>query len=134
MDLMGPLEALRQRFERVQQDLSLPETVANPALLQQLSREHSRLSPIMDKYQRYKKDLREKHDLELLASGSDPDLQRMAADDLPKLIGEIADLEKDLQVALIPKDPNEDRNVILEIRAGAGGDEAGLFAADLLRM
>jgi len=134
MDLNGPLEAMRQRFEHVQHELSLPETVANPLQMQQLSREHSRLVPIMEKARRYQKYLREKRDLATLAQSEDPDFQKMAADDLLKVDAEIMDLEKELQVALIPKDPNEDRNIILEIRAGAGGDEAGLFAADLLRM
>ncbi len=134
MDLTVPLEALKQRFERVQQDLSLPETVASPALMQQLSREHARLTPIIEKSRRYQKCLREKMDLATLAQASDPDLHKMAAEELIKIDAELSDLEKELQVAILPKDPNEDRNIILEIRAGAGGDEAGLFAADLLRM
>jgi peptide chain release factor 1 len=134
MDLMGPLKALRQRFERVQHDLSQPETVANPAQLLQLSREHSRLTPIIEKFKRYQQALREKEDLYNLAQSADPDMQKLAQEDLSKVEAEIASLHDQLQVDILPKDPNEDRNIILEIRAGAGGDEAGLFAADLLRM
>ncbi len=134
IDLIGPLKALAQRFERVEHELALPETTAKPAQWQQLSREHARLIPIITKYKRYRKCLAEKHDLLTLTQSSDPDLQKLAAEDLPKLESEIASLEKELHVAILPKDPNEDRNIILEIRAGAGGDEAGLFAADLLRM
>ncbi len=134
MDLIGPLDALRQRFERVQNDLSLPETAANSSLMLQLSREHARLVPIIEKSKRYQKCLREKHDLEPLLQAPDADLQKMAAEDLVKLDAELAVFQKELEVALLPKDPNEDRNIILEIRAGAGGDEAGLFASDLLRM
>jgi peptide chain release factor 1 len=134
MDLIGPLEALRRRFERVEQDLALPENTGNPVQLQELSREHARLLPVIEKFSRYRKCLREKKDLEALAQSTDPDLQKLAAEDRPKLDSEIASLERELQLGIMPKDPNEDRNIILEIRAGAGGDEAGLFAADLLRM
>src|ERR1019366_8831002 len=134
MDLIGPLEALRHRFERVQHDLSRRETVANPMLLQQLSREHSRLVPIMAKFKRYQSRIRESRDLITLAQASDPEMQKMAQEELAKVTSEIDALAKELQLDVLPKDPNEDRNIILEIRAGAGGDEAGLFAADLLRM
>ena len=134
MDLMGPLKAIRERYERVQHDLSLPETVANPAQLQQLSREHSRLLPTIEKFKRYQQILREKHDLTHLALSPDADMQKLVQEDLAKVEAEMQSLETQLQVEILPKDPNEDRNIILEIRAGAGGDEAGLFAADLLRM
>jgi peptide chain release factor 1 len=134
MDLKRPLEALRERYERVTRDLSLPETVSNPTLFQQLSREHSRLFPTLEKYRRYQHVVREKHDLTQLALSADAEMQALAQDDLAKVDAEILALEKQLQVEILPKDPNEDRNIILEIRAGAGGDEAGLFAADLLRM
>jgi peptide chain release factor 1 len=134
MDLIGPLEALRHRFERVQHDLSLPETVGNPMQLRQLSREHSRLVPIMAKFKRYQSRTRESRDLATLAQANDPEMQKMAQEELAKVTSEIESLAKELQLDVLPKDPNEDRNIILEIRAGAGGDEAGLFAADLLRM
>jgi peptide chain release factor 1 len=134
MDLTVPLEALRTRFERVQHDLSLPETAANPAQLQQLSREHSRLVPIVEKFKRYRKCLSERTDLSALSQASDPDMRKLAIEDLPRIEADIARLENELQFDILPKDPNEDRNIILEIRAGAGGDEAGLFASDLLRM
>ena len=131
---MGPLKALRERYERVQHELSLPETVSNPAQLQRLSREHARLLPTIEKFKRYQQVLREKHDLTHLALSPDIDMQKLVQEDLTKVEAEIQSLEKQLQVDILPKDPNEDRNIILEIRAGAGGDEAGLFAADLLRM
>src|ERR1700687_861067 len=134
MDLIIPLEALRERFDRVEHDLALPQASANPPQILQLSREHARLVPIMGKAQRYRNCLRERKDLYNLTQSTDADLQKLAAEDLPRLDSEIASLEQELQLAILPKDPNEDRNIILEIRAGAGGDEAGLFAADLLRM
>jgi peptide chain release factor 1 len=134
MDLIGPLQSLKTRFLRLEADLSLPETAASPARLQELSREHSRLSPIMAQFARYQKCLSEKAELSALGQSADPDMQHLVTEELPKLTREIETLEKDLQLALLPKDPNEERNIILEIRAGAGGDEAGLFASDLLRM
>lgn len=134
MDLIGPLQSLKLRLERVQQTLSQPETVANPQLRQQLSREHARLVPVVQKFQQYQRGLKEKNDLTALAQSPDPEMQKLATEDLAKLDVELAALHQELQLAILPKDPNEDRNIILEIRAGAGGDEAGLFAADLLRM
>src|SRR6266700_3900927 len=134
IDLIGPLETMQRRFEGVEQELALPETMADTQRLQQLSREHSRLSPLIEKFKRYREFLDERKDLLSLSQSSDPEMQKLAVEDLPKLDQHIAALEKELELAILPKDPNEDRNVILEIRAGAGGDEAGLFAADLLRM
>jgi peptide chain release factor 1 len=134
MDLMGPLKALRERYEHVQRDLGLPEIVANPVQLLQLSREHARLLPTIEKFKRYQQVMREKHDLTHLAQSPDADMLKLVQEDLAKVEAEIQSLEKQLQVEILPKDPNEDRNIILEIRAGAGGDEAGLFASDLLRM
>jgi peptide chain release factor 1 len=134
IDLIVPLEAMQRHLESVEVELALPETTANPARLQQLSREHARLGPIIDKFKRYRGCLDERKDLLHLSQSSDPEMQKLAVEDLPKLDHEIAALEHELELAILPKDPNEDRNVILEIRAGAGGDEAGLFAADLLRM
>jgi peptide chain release factor 1 len=134
MDLIGALEAIRQRLERVQHELSQPETLANPAQFQQLSREHSRLVPLVEKFALYKRILREKKDLDALVQGTDADLKALAAEDMSRIERLVTALEKELQVAILPRDPNEDRNIILEIRAGAGGDEAGLFAAELLRM
>ncbi len=134
MDLNGPLEALRQRFERVQHDLSLHETVANPISLQQLSRERARLAPLVQKYHLYKKLLRERADVQGLIQNPDQEIRNLADKELFQINAGIAVLEQELKLGLLPRDPNEDRNIILEIRAGAGGDEAGLFAADLLRM
>ena len=110
MDLTGPLQSMQQRFERVQHDLSLPETAANPPLLQQLSREHARLAPVIQKFHRYKKCLSEREDLGALLQSGDGELRRLAADDMASLTAEIEMLEKDLQIAVLPKDPNEDRN------------------------
>lgn len=134
MDITPHLETLRQRFERLQDELNDPATVGDGQRLQKLSREHARMQPVIHDYERFKKLSKEKADLEHLLAGSDADMAAMAREELPHLTGELRTLEDRLRIALLPKDPNADRNVILEIRAGAGGDEAGLFAAELLRV
>jgi peptide chain release factor 1 len=134
MDITPHLETLRQRFERLQDELNDPSAMGDSQRLQQLGREHSRMQPVVADYARYKRLRQESVDLEHLVTGADADMSAMAREELPPLQAEIHTLEDRLRIALLPKDPNIDRNVILEIRAGAGGDEAGLFAAELLRM
>ena len=134
IDLIGPLEALKRRLERVEEQLSAPETAANRTRLEHLSREHARLGPIIAKFKRFRKGAEERKELQHLSESSEAEIRKLAAEDLAKLESEMATLEHELQLAILPKDRNEDRNVILEIRAGTGGDEAGLFAAGLLRM
>jgi peptide chain release factor 1 len=134
MDIRPHLESLRQRFDRLLADLSSPEASANPSRLQQLQREHARLAPVISDYETFQQLIKEREELRALASGDDADLRQMAQDDLTRVSSTAATLEDKLRLALLPRDPNDDRNIILEIRAGAGGDEAGLFAADLLRM
>jgi len=133
-DLKPHLDAMRQRFEQLVSDLSAPDIASNPARFQQLRREHARLAPVIEKYRIYEGLLKEKQDLTHLSQSSDADMRQLAMADLPAIDTRIAEFEQDLRLALLPRDPNEDRNIIIEIRAGAGGDEAGLFASDLLRM
>jgi len=134
MDIRPPLENMRQRFERLVDELSAPEAAASPQRYQQLRREHARLSPVIEAYGAYRRLLQERRDLQSLAENPEPGLREMAVHDLSRIEGELAVLEQRLRISLLPPDPNEERNILLEIRAGAGGDEAGLFAADLLRM
>ncbi len=134
MNLIPHLDKLSQRFEHVLSDLSTPEAAADPARFQQLHREQARLAPVIEKYRLYRKLLKEQHDLESLSRAPEADIRSMAQEDLTALTKRIQNLEADLHLALVPPDPNEDRNILLEIRAGAGGDEAGLFASELLRM
>ena len=134
MDIAPHLETLKQRFERLIDEMSDSATAGNSSRMQQLSREHARLIPVMADYERFKSLRKEATDLEHLTEGSDAEMASMAHDELPKVRASITALENRLRLALLPKDPNEDRNIIIEIRAGAGGDEAGLFAGELLRM
>src|SRR5690242_15859182 len=98
MDLITPLENMRTRYQRVEADLSAPETSANPALLQQLSREHARLAPIVQKFQRYRKELEERAELNRWSQSTDTELQRLAAEELPRITQELASLEAELQL------------------------------------
>jgi peptide chain release factor 1 len=134
MDIAPHLQTLLQRFERLQDEMNEPDTVRDGERSQKLSREYARLRPVMADYERFKVLRKERTDLEHLIAGSDADMAAMAHEELPKVTTELQTLEDHLRIALLPKDPNIDRNVILEIRAGAGGDEAGLFAAELLRV
>ncbi len=134
MDLLKHLENLQTHFDGLLISLSAPDVAANPQRFQDLRREHSRLAPIIDQYKTYQRLLQEEKDLLHLQSGSDAEMKKLAEEELPSLRQKLQDLEKQLQLSLLPRDPNEDRNILLEIRAGTGGDEAAIFAADLLRM
>jgi peptide chain release factor 1 len=134
MDLKPHLEVLRQRLDRIEADLSRPGSAADAGNFQRLKREHARIAPVIEKYNSYSALLKEKADLKHLTEGSDAAMKQMAYEELPAVEQKIAGLEQDLRLALLPVDPNADRDILLEIRAGAGGDEASLFASELLRM
>jgi peptide chain release factor 1 len=123
------------RAEEVARQLADPATARDPAQLKLLGREHARLAPIVRIAQRLAR-LRDDHAQasELVDTSDDPDLRELAEVDLERLPEEINQLQTELDALLVPRDPLEDRDAILEIRAGTGGDEAGLFAGELLRM
>lgn len=126
------LEAVTRREAELSQLLCDPETHANPRKLQQLNRERAHLLPIVEAFGRYKSLQKQiQDDREAL---SDPELGPLAAEELPELEAKVANLERDILILLLPTDPNDDKNVVLEIRAGTGGEEAALFANDLYRM
>jgi peptide chain release factor 1 len=130
--LRTKLEAIRERFEELGDMLCAPEINADKGKFLALSREHADLRPVAEAFSRYADvERRVGQARELLA---DPDMRELAEADLPQLQAEIGDLELELQRLLLPRDPNDSKNVILEIRAGTGGEEAALFAADLWRM
>jgi peptide chain release factor 1 len=128
---------LRQALQRaadVERLLSDPAVARDPAQLQGLGREHARLAPIGRLAERLARLERELEQARELANEADPELVALAQADLARLPDEIAALTADLQELLVPRDPHDDRDAIMEIRAGTGGDEAALFAADLYRM
>lgn len=115
--------------------LSEPDTASDTALMQKLMKEQAELQPVTETYRAYKQTLETITDsLEMLETERDEDMREMLKEELADARKRRTDLEQQLQVLLLPRDPNDDKNVILEIRAGAGGDEAALFAAEIWRM
>jgi peptide chain release factor 1 len=123
-----------QRAEEVERLLADPAVARNPAQLQSLGREHSRLAPVVRLADRLPRLERELEQARELANEADPELVALARADLARLPEEIAAISDELHTLLVPRDPHDDRDAIVEIRAGTGGDEAALFAADLYRM
>lgn len=133
--LMARLSLLEMRYEEVSRSLGEPEVLRDPQRYMGFAREHGRLEEIVKLYRRYKKVIEEIEGCEgLIADEPDPALQALAREDLDRLEKERSELAFELKRALLPEDPNDRKPVIIEIRAGTGGEEAALFAADLFRM
>jgi peptide chain release factor 1 len=128
------LEDVVDRFREVEGLLSDPAVISDQKRYRGLTKEHADLSGIVSVYTRYKQVCSDVDGNRELLHDSDPEMKELAKAELPELEAQKADLEEELKVLLLPKDPNDDKNIILEIRAGTGGDEAALFAADLFRM
>lgn len=129
------LDALGDRFEEVGALLSTPEIISDQNRFRELSREYSEIEPVVKSFEQYR---RVAEDIEtakqMLAEETDPDLKDMAREELDGSEETLNALELELQKLLLPKDPNDGKNVFLEVRAGTGGDEAAIFAGDLFRM
>ena len=128
------LEEVAQRFHDLESEMADPATALNPTKLQALAKEHSSLQgkmALLNSYRSASDELQQARDV--LEIADDDDMRNLAQSEMLELRERIADLEEQAKRALLPRDPNDERNVIVEIRAGAGGDEAGLWAADLLR-
>ncbi len=128
------LEALIERFEEVQALLSDPETIANQDKFRALSREFKQLEEVTSAFNAYKAAEDDFAAAELMLKDEDPDMREMAQEEYKEAKKAIEELADQLQILLLPKDPNDDNNCFVEIRAGAGGDEAAIFAGDLFRM
>ncbi len=132
MSLDDRLEALEQRLGEIENEWSRPEVAADPDMRRELGREQASIEPVVNVYRRLKvvrAQLAAAHDAE-----SDPELRELAHDEIDTAEREETGLVEQIRVLLLPRDPNDDKNVIVEIRAGAGGEEAALFAAQLFRM
>ena len=130
--MFDKIEELERRYQELEALLSDPTVISNQPEFRKFSREHSDLSALVAAYRRWRRVVEEiEENREMLA---DPDMKEMAEEELKGLDAEKEQLEADIQLLLLPKDPNDDKGVILEIRAGTGGDESALFAADLARM
>ncbi len=128
------LGIIEERYEGLLKRLSDPEVIRDTALYMRLSKERSDLKPIVEGFREYKKLLHDVREAEDLLRSGDPELRKLAEEEIETLRKRLPALEKELRIMLLPRDPRDDRNVILEIRAGTGGEEAALFAADLFGM
>ena len=128
------LEKLARRFAEIDELLATPEVTSDPDRLSKLAKERADLEPVVAAFRQLRATQDELADAKTLASDADEDLAAMAREEIPRLTERVAELEDQLKTTLLPKDPNDDKNAIVEVRAGTGGDEAGLFAADLFRM
>lgn len=133
--MLDKLKALEERFEFISEKISDPEVIADHDTWRDYCKEHSDLSPIIDEYRIYEKALSTiSDDKEMLETNEDKELEEMLKEELAEAEKKAAESEEKLKILLIPKDPNDEKNVIMEIRGGTGGEEAALFAADLMRM
>ena len=130
------LSAVENRYEQIGVELTRPEVASDNATFTRLMKEHSELTPIVEKYREYCSAVRaEKEALEMLeAGGLDKDFKELVEEELADAKEKIATSSDELKILLLPKDPNDEKNVIVEIRGGAGGEEAALFAGSLFRM
>ncbi len=133
--MLHKLEQVENRFEELNRKLSDPAVVGDPKQLRDLGKEHREISKVVEAYRELKR-LRAERDgnREILGNESDAELVQMAKDELATLEPRVTALEEQLKILLLPRDPADDKNVILEIRSGTGGDEAALFAGELFRM
>lgn len=133
--MLNKLASLEERYEELSNLIGDPEVIADLPLWQQYVKSHSELTGVVNVYREYMKVTREIQEAKaLLAEDADADMREMAQLELEELAPKKDELEQRLKLLLLPKDPNDDKNVIVEVRAGTGGEEAGLFAADLFRM
>ena len=129
------LDQIEARYDELTQALASPEVINDSAKYQKTAKAHSDITPVVEKYREYKELKRGIADSRaMLAEEKDPEMRAYAQEELDKLEAHVGAVEEELKVLLLPKDPNDEKDVILEIRAGTGGDEATLFAAELFRM
>ena len=132
--MFDKLEAVEKRYEELDRQLSDPQIIARRAEFQKLSKEHSDIGQLVTAYRAYKRVSGDLDANKELLDEKDPELKAMAREEAARLTAERDQLGERMRFLLLPKDPNDDKNIVLEIRGGAGGEEAALFAADLFRM
>ncbi|MEM8525166.1 MAG: peptide chain release factor 1 [Bacteroidota bacterium] len=133
-DMLAQLEAMRDRFSLLEEQLADPEVVSDMDRYTKVSKEYKKLQEFVEAYHEYKDVLDNEASSEEMLTDDDPDMREMASLELEDLKEQRAELEEKIKVMLIPKDPEDERDVIFEIRSGAGGDEASIFAGDLYKM
>ncbi|MDO4772944.1 MAG: peptide chain release factor 1 [Bacillota bacterium] len=133
--MISKLAKLEEKFNELEQKVSDPEIIANQPLWQKHIKEHAELKPIIDAYREYRNEASGVEEAkEVIETTDDAEFKEVAKMQLSDSQARMEELKNELKILLLPKDPNDERNVIVEIRAGAGGDEAGLFAAELQRL
>ncbi len=132
--MLEKLQDVERRFDRLTAELSSPETLADAVKFRKVAKERSDLEKLVETFRTYRQVKGDEEELDAWLSGNDPEAREMARQELPVLKERRQALEKALHLLLLPRDPNDDKDVILEVRAGAGGDEAGLFAEEVLQM
>ncbi len=130
------LSFIEKQYEELAQRISDPEVIADQDTWRKLCKEHSDMTPIVEKYREYKANKETIEDAKAMMDDpeTDKDFKEMLVEESKQAKENIEKIEEELKILLLPKDPNDDKNVIVEIRGGAGGDEAALFAGDLFRM
>ena len=132
--ILDKLRDIELRYRELEGQLSDPKIVSKQGMYQKFAKEHADLTPLVEIIRQYEKIKTRIDEYSTMLKENDEELQAMIKEEMPQLQQEKIDLEEKIRVLLLPKDPNDDKNVFLEIRAGTGGDEAGLFAGDLFRM
>ena len=132
--MTGKLEEIAKRYKAITKEMMDPDVVSNQKRFRELSIEEATLSGIVEKYNEYKEVQTNLEESMELLEEDDEEIQELAREEVESCEQRIQELEEELKILLLPKDPNDDKNVIVEIRAGAGGDEAALFASELYRM
>jgi len=130
--MFDKLENVEKRYEELNKKIADPEVISNQSEWQKLMKEHADISPIVEKYREYKS--AQKSENELKEMLNDKEMHDLAQEELNEVREKLPKIEEELKLLLVPKDPNDDKNVIMEIRGGAGGEESSLFAGDLYRM
>jgi peptide chain release factor 1 len=133
-EIVGRLERAEARHKELERLMSEPQVAANRGEYQRYGKEYAELGRTVERFRRYKALLKAIEGNKVLLQEADEELRRMAREEIAALSEQLERIEQELLIALLPKDPNDEKNVVLEIRAGTGGDEAALFAADLFRM
>lgn len=132
--MLDKIKKVVMRFEEIEMQMADPEVLADHVRLTELAQERSDLQPLVEAYRRHERLSQELEDAQELAEMEEGEMEALAEAEVEKLTGALEALEKKMRSLLVPKDPRDAKNVFIEIRAGTGGDEAGIFAADLLRM
>jgi len=128
------LEQIEARFQSLGTQMADPEVLSDHEKYQKIAKQHRELEPVVDKFREYRQVKTGIADARAMLTESDPEIRAMAQEELTELEAREPQIEEDLKLLLLPKDPNDEKNVVVEIRAGTGGDEASLFAAEVFRM